>query len=282
MARTIKEIKKQMTDTFMGNSTLREAYGLTGNTSWEQNFSAVSLENILIYIVATAICMLEMLFDGFKTDVDVKISQAVVASVPWYHKIARSFQFGDELVFDEQTQQFKYAHVDESKQVVKYVSVRDMGGSIQILASADVSGKPVPLTENVLTAFKYYLNRCKIAGVNLSVRSINADKIQMSVMVQIDPMVIGNTGKRLSDGKYPVIEAVNSYLANILYGGTFNKTKLVDAIQNVTGVVDITLGTCSAKTSDATEYKDIPSNNYTAFSGCFISENLETTISYVV
>lgn len=271
-----------MTDAFMTNSTIRDAYKITGDASWEQTFSNISLENILIYIVATSIYMLEMLFDGFKTDVDTKIIQAVVASVPWYHKIARSFQLGDELVFDEQTQQFKYAHADESKQIVKYVSVRDMGGSIQILASADAGGKPVPLTENALTAFKYYLNRCKIAGVNLSVRSIKADKIQINAMVQIDPMIIDNTGKRLSDGKYPVVEAMNSYLANIIYGGTFNKTKLVDAIQNVTGVVDITLGTCSVKTSDATEYKDIPSNNYTAFSGCFISENLETTISYVV
>ena len=53
MARTIAEIKKTMTDRFMEDNTLREAYGITGeDATWDNTFSTVSIENILIYIVA--------------------------------------------------------------------------------------------------------------------------------------------------------------------------------------------------------------------------------------
>ena len=35
--------------------------------------------------VIDAIYVLETLFDAFKEDVDAKIAQAAVASIPWYH-----------------------------------------------------------------------------------------------------------------------------------------------------------------------------------------------------
>lgn len=283
MARTIQEIKKTMTDRFMADTDLRNAYGITGeDATWENTFSTVSIENMMIYIVSVCAYTLEIMFDTFCQTVDDKIAQAVVASLPWYYKIAKQFQFGDEMVFDEETQSFIYQSIDESKQLVKYVAVKDMGGSIQILASADEGGKPVPLPMDVLTAFKSYLNRCKIAGINLNVRSVAADNIRINCIVEIDPMVLNTSGMKLSDGTYPVIQAINSYLANIKYGGTFNKTKLIDAIQKTQGIMDVTLGICEAKTAADNDFKTIESNNYTAFSGCFIAEGLNNSLSYVV
>ncbi len=281
MARSIAEIKQTMTNAFMADGTVRERYGLSENDTFDDSFSVVSIENILFYIVAACSHVLEVLFDQFKADVDEKISRAVVASVPWYYKIAKEFQYGDALVFNEATQQYSYPKEDEKKRLVKYVAVRDRGSSVEILASGETGGQPTVLSDDVLTAFKQYLNRVKIAGVILSVRSLPADSISITATIRIDPLVIDRTGTRIEDGSFVVENAVNAYLRNIIYGGTFNKTKLVDAIQNVEGVLDVELHVCKYST-DGMTYNDINGNNYTAVSGSFSPVNLRNALVYVV
>lgn len=283
MARTIQEIKKTMTDQFMNDSTLRSAYGITGeNATWEGTFSTVSIENILIYIVAVCAYSLEVMFDAFRKDVDEQIAQNIVPTVRWYHTQALQFQYGDGLVYDEQAEAFKYPVIDPAKRVVKYCAVKDRGGSIQILVSGESGGLPSVLSNDVMTAFKSYMNGVKIAGVILDIRSLPADDIQIYAQVQVNPLQIDNTGRKISDGSYPVRDAIVTYLQNIVYGGTFNKTKCVDAIQQVDGVVDITLKQVKAKSSSIQEYAELSSNNYTAVGGAFIANSLDNTITYVV
>ena len=217
----------------MADAHIREQYGLTESSTFASSFSPVSLESILFFIVAACCHGLEALFDRHREDVDEKIARAVVASVPWYYKMARQFQYGDALIFDDATSQYRYPVIDESKQLVRYVAVRDRGTSIQILASGDKDGQPATLSNDVLTSFKQYMNRVKIAGVVLNVHSLPADSIQIRATVQVDPLIIATTGARNSDSSRPVEAAINAYLRGITYGGTFNKTKLVDAIQGV-------------------------------------------------
>ena len=174
-----------------------------------------------------------------------------------------------------------YEQENEKKRLVKFVAVRDRGTSVEILASAETAGQPAVLSEDVLTAFKQYLNRVKIAGVVLSVRSLPADRISINAIVHVDSLVIDRTGVRIADGSYAVEDAVNAYVRKIIYGGTFNKTKLVDAIQNVEGVQDVELQICKYST-DGTVYKEISGNNYTAVGGSFVTVNLRNTLSYVV
>lgn len=282
MARTVAEIKKQMTDAFMADATIREKYGLREGDTWSGSFSSVSLESIMFFIVAACCHVLEVVFEEYVKVVDDKVSMAVVASVPWYYKMAKAFQYGDSLVLNEDTQQYGYATIDEGKQVVKYAAVRDRGTSVQILVSGEKDGKPVALSNSVLTVFKEYMNRVKVAGVVLSIRSKNADKMVIRAKVYVDSLVINSDGTLISDGSKPVEEAINTYLANIVYGGTFNKTKLTNAILGVEGVSDVEIGECSYMEDGGTEYTVIKGNNYTALGGCFVSEGLSNSLSYVV
>lgn len=283
MARTIAEIKKSMTDFLISNETLRTAYGITGeDATWDNRFSSVSIENIILYAVAVCAYSLEVMYDKFRVDVDAKIASAIVASVAWYHRICLAFQYGDNLTYLPDTATFGYPSIDTSKQIVKYAAVRDLGGSVQILVSKDAGGKPEPLSETELSAFESYIEKMKIAGITLNIRSLPADKIVMSMTVQIDPLVLDTQGRRLSDGAMVVTEAIEAYLAGIVYGGTFNKTKLVDAVQAVEGVVDITLGIVKAKASGAVDYTEVKGNNYTSVGGAFIAEGLNSSITYVV
>lgn len=281
MARSINEIKKTMTDAFMADADIREKYGLPADATFDESFSSVSLENILFYIVAACCHVLEVFFDTHKSEVDAKISRAVVASVPWYHKLALQFQYGDSLVFDDTTQQFVYAEQDSKKQVVKYVAVRDRGTSIQMLVAGEKDSRPEPLSDDVLTAFKNYMNRVKIAGVVLAIRSLPSDTVSISATIYVDPLSIDRNGTRISDGSKPVETAIENYLKSILYGGTFNKTKLVDAIQGVEGVTDVELFSCSYST-DGKSFKVISGNNYTAEGGSFVVSGLANTLRYAV
>ncbi len=283
MARTVAEIKKTMTDAFMADKTIREKYGLSGQDTFSGRFSSVSVENILFFILAASYHVLETIFDRHKADVEDKIAMAVVASVPWYYKMALAFQYGDGLVYDETTCQYGYAKVDESKQVVKYAAVRDRGTSVQILVSGDRDGSPVALSNDVLTVFKQYMNRVKVAGVILNITSASSDKILINAKVYVDPLVIDRNGISISDGSTkPVENGIEEFLKTIKYGGTFNKTKLVDAIQSVSGVTDVELGDCFRMFSSDGEWTIINGNNYAGISGSYIAADLQNTISYVV
>lgn len=282
MARSVAEIKKTMTDAFMADETIREKYGLSERDTFSGSFSNVSLENILFFILAACYHVLETIFDQHKIDVENKISKVVVASVPWYHKMALAFQWGDSLVLNETTLQYEYTVTDESKQVVKYAAVRDKGTSVQILVSGDENGTPVALSNDVLTVFKQYMNRIKVAGVILNISSWNSDSIIVNADIYVDPLVMDTHGISLSDGSRPVKEAVSAFLKNITYGGTFNKTKLVDAIQNVSGVMDVELGECLYRHPVSEEWVPIAGNNYSGNSGSYVAIDLENTLNYVV
>lgn len=281
MARSISEIKRTMTDAFMQNEAIHDAYGISPDkTRFADCFSAVSLENLLFYIVAACHYVLESIFEKFTQDVEQKISRAVVASIPWYFDKAKAFQYGDALVLNPRTFGYEYAKVDTSKQLVKYVAVRDRGASIEMLVSAEQDGKPTPLQDDFLTAFKHYINAIKIAGVVINVRTRKADELSIAVKVVVDPLKINRQGVDIASSEKVVEHAIENYLADIVYGGTFNKTKLVDAIQRVDGVVDVVLGTCKYKAGD--DFKEIAGNNYTAVGGSFIAVGLDKTIEYVV
>lgn len=281
MARSISEIKRTMTDAFMQDEAIRKAYDLPeGKTRFADCFSAVSLENLLFYIVAACHYVLESIFEKFTQDVEQKISRAVVASIPWYFDKAKAFQYGDALVLNPRTFGYEYAKINTLKQLVKYVAVRDRGASIEMLVSTEQNGKPTPLSDEVLTAFKHYINAIKIAGVVINVRTRKADELSIAVKVVVDPLKINRQGVDIASSEKVVEHAIENYLADIVYGGTFNKTKLVDAIQRVDGVVDVVLGVCKYKAGD--EYKEIAGNNYTAVGGSFVAVGLDKTIEYVV
>ena len=223
MARTIKDIKKSMTDQFMADPDLREMYGLKEGDTFDGSFSAVCLERILFGIVAAAVYALEGIFETFRKDVDNKLANSVVATIPWYHKICLGYQHGDELVLDDTTSAYEYAQEDDSKKLVKYAACRDRGGGVYILAAGEgPDGYPQALTNDVLTAFKEYVRKRKPAGVITDIYSYDPDDIIINLTVQYDPMLINPDGSLIRDESvFPVEDAVNGYLKNIIYGKRF-------------------------------------------------------------
>ncbi len=282
MARTIAEIKKTMTDAFLADADLREAYGLAEGATWDGSFSAVSVENILIYIVAVCCRAVEALFEQWKADVDETAERAVVASVPWYWKKALAFQLGDELVPDADTAGYGYAKEDAEKQVVKYAAVRDRGRTVNIMVSGDSGGSPCVLPEDTLAAFRSYMNRVKVAGAVLKITSRESDRVRITARVAIDPMVLNEDGERLDGGGKPVEEAIAAHLKGIAYGGTLNKTKLMQAILEADGAEDVELRKVEYTEDYGLTWETLEGNNYTGEGGSYTAEGMEGGIEYVV
>ena len=53
MARTIREIKDEITSTFISQEPIRTAYGLDPTKSFDKQFSPVSVESVMFYVVAS-------------------------------------------------------------------------------------------------------------------------------------------------------------------------------------------------------------------------------------
>ena len=63
MARSITEIKSAICKEWMGNEDVARMYGFSVGDSFSERFSAVSVENILFYIVAVTSWVVERLVD---------------------------------------------------------------------------------------------------------------------------------------------------------------------------------------------------------------------------
>lgn len=243
MARTLDEIKAAIRADFVGNITLQEAYGLDATKTFDEQFSAVSLESIWTFIVATAIYLLELIIDQKQTDIESMIASDYPFSFPWYYDMARQFQLGDSLVFDETTYKFAYATPDATKQIVQYVAIRqrEVSGVTKLQVYSAKANKAA-LSASELAAFQAYIQQIGAAGTHFEFISLAPDALTINLTVTYDPQVVGYDGTRLNGTGKPVDEAVAAYLDGIKYSGSFSRTKLVDAVQAADGVIDVVIG----------------------------------------
>lgn len=280
--RTLREIKKRITDEFMASEILRSAYRLSENDTFENKFSTVSIENIIFSIVASAIYVLEGLFNVFRKEMDKMVASSIVASIPWYHRKALEFQYGEDIEYNEDTMTYEYlVDVPESK-IVKYAAVREESGYVYILISGDDAGVPIKLSNDVLTAFREYMRQIKPAGIPIEVASYNPDNIIINIGVEYNPLVLNPDGSKISEPSvFPVEDALNEYLRNIEYGGVYNSTKMVDAIQQVPGVNDVIVRFISVIAANSLSVTILKGNTWVSESGAFRLINPKGNISYV-
>lgn len=278
--RTLSEITETIKSQFVANSELSEMYGLDSSKTFDEQFSKVSFEALIIYIVAAASYVLERTFATTVEEVDTAIDSRYVASIPWFQQKALEYQDGYDLTFDSATRSYGYAAADDQARIVAFAAARTVRDDndiqwVQILVSK--AGKE-PLTAEERERFARYIQRISPAGTRASVINKESDRLQISAQVNYNPLLLTSEGRRITDGTSPVSEAVQTYIDTIKYGGTFNKTKLVDAIQAAEGVVDVILLEVDVAVAGGS-FETLAGNSYPSSSGSFIVDNL--AISYL-
>lgn len=242
--RKISDIKKTITDAFIANETIRSQYDIKEGKSFEDQFSTVSIESIIFYVVATAIWALESLFDLHKSEVEETIANKNPHTTRWYANLAKLFQYGFNLLNDKGEFDNEGKTPDEIKasKIVSYSAVVRQRHQNRVLLTIKVAkdngSELAPLAPGELAAFVEYMDRVQDAGDNMEIISREADSLRLNLAIYYNPLVLDNQGRRLDGASMsPVADAIRNYLKALPFNGELVLAYLTDALQKVDGVV---------------------------------------------
>lgn len=202
--------------------------------------SATAIRKLWRRIVASVIVTLEQMWDWFRAEITTIIEARRPHTTRWYRRMALVFQFGQSLP-EDQIQYDNTGMTDSevaNKMIIKQAAAVERNNLLIVKVATEVNGVLVPLDSIQIAAFENYMNEVKDAGVPMVVQSYAPDLLKLEIDIYYDPSVMGHTGTLL-DGTddTPVQKAINTYLRNLEFNGVFIKTKLIDSIQQVQGVI---------------------------------------------
>ncbi len=238
MARELSEIKLQITDEWINNETIQEKYTLVSGQTFDQQFSKVSVENILFSVIAFAIWFFEKLIDQNQTEINEQIANSRIHTQKWYRQKALEFMFGYELgdldIYD--TTGMTDEQIAAAKIIVNAAPVK-MQGSLRLKVVKRMGDELAPLSPAELNAFESYMNYVTDAGTYVIPTSNIADDLKLQLDIYYNDQILAGDGSRL-DGtaNTPVLDAIKDYLKSLRFNGAFIGTKLQDELQTVQGV----------------------------------------------
>lgn len=233
--RTIQEIKDSMTSAFMANEDAAKLWGFTVGTPWNEVMGRVSVENVLLWVVAVCCHVVEGLMDAHKREVDDMLSARLPHGLRWYREKALMFMKDKELKMDSDeydTSGMSEADVAECR-VVKYAAVEeDAQTGILILKVAGEAGDGTRqrLGEEEEMMLRNYMNEVKDAGVLINIINREADVFGCEVDVYY------NANLDAEEIRKNVEERIRGYVANLPFNGEYHDMGLVNELQGVQGV----------------------------------------------
>lgn len=219
MARTIEEIKQQILDQKAATAELNELDSVSNTAIWR----------LWVFVQAQIIYYFEVLQDAFRADVQAIIDINQYGTLDWWFNQVKAYQHGDLLLFINNV--FKYPAVDPEKQIIKYCSITDNAGRVQVKAAKQIGNEPVVLTSDELNGLVDYVNQIRPAGTQVTVQSLAADLVKLNLNVYY------NANGDINIIRPAVELAITNYLANIQFDGILYINRLIDAIQAVPGIV---------------------------------------------
>jgi len=274
MARTINEIKESMLNAYAKDDVIREKYDMEDGKELE--FSKVSIENILFYVIAAMLWTVEVLFDRHKQEVTDYIEQMKPHGLRWYVSKAKMFRYGEGLMDEAEYQLIngtdRYPDIKDNKklteaqieemQIVKFAAANELVNTNEFYSNDDKittsaisnsdgvvylkiakgnNTEKSRLSDDEFAAFITYINEVKDAGVMVEVINEPANLLRLKLDIYVNPMIISaNTGKLVDPnraGELVVENAIKHYISNLPFNGEYRNVDLIDALQKVEGVV---------------------------------------------
>lgn len=237
MARTLSEIyavAKQCRDNYLELTEFK-------------NSSKMSILDAFTWVTSACIWTFENVMDVFKVDLAKDLQNRINGTPAYFANALLKYQSGDELVINEEGTQFSYPQVDTTKRIitkVAYYEEDEPGFHDKIVRFKIATGEPgayARIDDKELVAIRAYLNKILFAGQHARVVSRIGDVLVPRVVVYYD-------GSVTEDELYKDIEAaLNNYIASIEFNGVVYAQKVIDAIQSVEHVTDVSV---SSKDTD--------------------------------
>ena len=179
------------------------------------------------------------------------IASQKVFNLRRYRNEALRFQYGFDLI--DESDQFKPTYEDngvdviatddqiEASKIVKYAAcnrvVENSRSKIVMkIAPEDLDGI---FTPDHMEAFSKYIEEIAPAGDHVTIINYLPDFLKFSFKIKYDPMVLKADGMNILTAKYPVNEAIETFLKNLPFNGELSVQKLEASIMLVDGVEDL-------------------------------------------
>lgn len=197
--------------------------------------SKVADWRLWLWIVATVAYAIDVIFDLQILNLELLAKKSRYGTIPWYIQQAYDFQYGDTLVW--QNNQWEYATVTTANQIIKRAAAQELGNLVNVKLAKLVGGIPTKLNSTEYTAASAYYAKKKPAGIQLNIITDDPDELILYTKINFDPLLLDNTGQLISSpGTYPAVDAINNFLTNLIFDGTFELCDYIDALQKATGV----------------------------------------------
>ncbi|MDR0559122.1 MAG: hypothetical protein LBG92_03065 [Prevotellaceae bacterium] len=277
MARTVKEIKDDMTAMWVADVNIQAKYGLDLSKTFDEQFSRVSIESIWFYIVAFGAWALETLFDTHRNSMETLYRNQHAHTFEWYNNKAKAFMYGYSLIpftSNYDTEGLTDEQIEQAKIVVQSSCVKMFnanGSSYLRLKVAKSTGAELQkLDATELAAFAAYMAEIQDAGVDLRCTSNAADNIAMTWTVYYDPQVLDGDGNLLDGTGSDVVEtAIRDYVQQLAFNGLYKLTFHIDAIQKVRGVMDCYITRAQVKPELGTIWSAVTGEGVVSDAGYF-------------
>ncbi|WP_234111464.1 nucleotidyltransferase [Chryseobacterium sp. R2A-55] len=241
MARTVPEIKKSITDRFMTEEVLVSVYGLDSSKTFEEQFSIVSFENILVNIFTFILWTLEKLFDQHRSEVSEIVKILKPHGLPWYRQKALDFQYGFDLYPDTDVFNnvgYSAEQIQNSK-IIKYAAVTEAVNESRLIvkiATEDSNSELSPISEGQKESFDEYIEEIRDAGVKVTVINYLPDILRLHIKIYYNPLVLTSHGVSILSGKKPVEDSLKAFMKELPFNGQLILASLVDKLQATEGV----------------------------------------------
>lgn len=223
--------KQTMTNLSVLQPTIDDAQTLLTDV---KSSSRVARWRLWLWAVAVCAYTLDVVFDLTLIAFEALAKRSRFGTLPWYIQKGYDFQFGDTLVF--QNNEFQYVFDNPAIKIIKRAAAQEVGNTVNVKVAKLSGGIPAKLSLVEYTAAKAYFEKIKPAGVYLNLISDDPDEIRIYLNVNFDPLIYDNTGQLLSSpGTYPIIDAINNFIVNVIFDGRLELCDLIDAVQALPG-----------------------------------------------
>jgi len=198
--------------------------------------SKVAIWRVFSYVIAFITSIFEKNLENFENEITDIIENNRVGNIFWLIGKAKEWQDGDNIIINETTYDIGYETEDITKQIIKFAAIEEQVNGI-LLKVRKLSSE---LTEDEYNRFVSYINRIKVAGSRIIVRSVEADNIKLFLNITY-------TGERdLNVIKSDVSNAISNYLTNIAFNSKIKVSSILSELLAIKGVDDVEFTSASA------------------------------------
>lgn len=221
--------------------------------------SATAIWRLWAYVMAVVIWVHETLWDNFKAEILLLLSDKEWATPQWYISKLKEFQYGDSLVLVNN--KYVYAVIDETKRIISRAAILEQPDGSLLLKVAKLSADVLePLLTAEINAVTSYLNRIKPPGTRITVLSLEAD------LLKVSGTFFYNAIYKVEDVKADIDAKIEAYISSLPYDAAVRVRKFEDALQSALGYHDLSAIVLEGSVASAISWNAI-SREYSPLSG---------------